>query len=241
MKVCNKCVSNPDGQFLGQQTETHYLCTFVQPTLDLAFDDLVGQYSRIWGEARLKTATDQYNNALVDDDRRVTGTGIDGIFTHVDSGFETMIVELSGASTSPVYGHFLGDRTKITKNLKRMMKTICKSITRPHMTKLGQLTLIGLQYYDNKLYVYYLKMISWHVYVFGCDKVVDLTTNKSHCVRKMANMINWFWKIKLTLLENDKILDALFAIDETDSKDSLNSSDISPHKKKRKTEKTKAS
>lgn len=99
------------------------------------------------GEGATQSEAQIDNEALDDGDRRTIGNQVDGRYTWTALETEICVVEISGPPTQKDHTHFVGDRNKIAKSLKKIMKAINKTTGTP----ISCFHLVGVQFYG-KLY-----------------------------------------------------------------------------------------
>ncbi|KAG2196119.1 hypothetical protein INT46_005316 [Mucor plumbeus] len=107
--------------------ERHFIMCFVYPLIQLIFNGFSKKkISQRWGgEAKLVCSKEEENQALETDARRASGSSIDAIIElNQLNRLELIIIEVTGGSTGNNHEHYLEDKNKIGKNLKKMLKAI---------------------------------------------------------------------------------------------------------------------
>jgi hypothetical protein len=83
----------------------------------------------IRGDEALKTDKEDKQSSQKDDERRNTGKVSDAILTLVNYDLPVALVEVSGPPNQQNHQHFVGDRTKIAKHLKSVLKKVRRTIS----------------------------------------------------------------------------------------------------------------
>lgn len=180
------------------------------------------------------------NRKLADNDRRHHGASIDAIITHLATGLEVGIVEVSGPPTMPCHSHFIDDREKIAVNLKKILKRILATYTTANFNILAKIMPIGIQVYDHQLFIYVLTMPSYDVFAFSKMAQVSLPVQPHNAAKDLSTLVATLWKVAIHLnIVASHLLEC--AVD-FDSHDSLTITDISSAEcSPRKTKKQKSS
>lgn len=155
---------------------------------------------------------------MSDGDRRTPGPSIDGIFMIPCLSYtEFFVNEVSGGPTCDEFDHFLGDRNKIAKNLKVMMKHIISLRAKQSINGVRSLKLHGLQLYSkyinyisilcsliyfsflqgNDVYLYSLTSPVKNKYMFLLEDKFDLPTIPYLLSRSFPSYIKNIWKLKV--------------------------------------------
>ncbi|CEP06883.1 hypothetical protein [Parasitella parasitica] len=110
-----------------------------------------------WGEAKLQANKLEEHSPLDDNHRRSPGPNIDFIFKTKQHGkVELAVGEISGAPNAQSQEHYLGDRNKIAKNLKSMLKYIISLKSELHEESSSKIQVYGIQIYKLRVRVYRL-------------------------------------------------------------------------------------
>ncbi|ORY92245.1 hypothetical protein BCR43DRAFT_498041 [Syncephalastrum racemosum] len=100
---------------------------------DMTIDSLC--FSAYRGEVSLVASKDMDDRELQDSERRSNGSSIDAIITHLTTQTEVCIIEVSGPPTKNDHTHFVQDRKKIARNLKKCLRRRLRNtsqVIRPH-------------------------------------------------------------------------------------------------------------
>ncbi|KAF1807244.1 hypothetical protein FB192DRAFT_1019394, partial [Mucor lusitanicus] len=122
------------------------------------------------GESHLQCAIKQTN----DDEAADADPKIDIIMSHKQNTLAMSVVEVSGPNHKVNKSHYIGDRNKIAKNLKSIIKTIENTSSTPDIQALKKVKVYGLQVYLNKIYVYSLSKITCSYYLFVLEKTINI-------------------------------------------------------------------
>ncbi|CAO3618048.1 unnamed protein product [Mucor hiemalis] len=200
----------------------HFASAFIFPLLDETFDDtsrmVIGQK---WRKTKLLYAKKNEHDALSDAHRRTPGPTIDGVYTIPSINHtEFVIIELSGGPSCDEFDH-LGDRNKIAKNLKLMMKRIITQRVHKSCIGISSVKIYGLQVYKNDMFVYSIACPMVNRYTFSLELKFSLPT----APRLLQNM----WKLKHMIVSSCKSVE-LFILEEVgDSENDVASNVSSPY------------
>lgn len=194
----------------------------------------------IFGETNLKAKAIEVNRYLDDDERRFTGPKIDLIIKDKKYDLEIMTVEVSGPLQKVNRTHFLEDRNKTAKNLKAMFKHIVSKMEVPSVTLVRKLKLYGLQFYNNKAFIYSLSKPCDYSYVFVQDFEFPVLGESSILKQSMPTFFKNFSAISHLIEAVHVVLDEIFSIDENQEVLEEIIEDPSPHVSPRKKQKAKA-
>ncbi|KAG1082770.1 hypothetical protein G6F42_022455 [Rhizopus arrhizus] len=176
------------------------------------------------GESHLKCATKHIN----DESRAAVGPKIDIIITSEALHAEISVVEASGPVSKVDKSHFLGDRSKIAKNLRLIYKQIEKLTNRPSLSDLKKLKLYGLQVYPN-------------FYVFLLGKKIIISTNPAMYEDQIPHFLGRLWTSSNMLSDTVENIQAFLNGSRTQECPSSSDSDVSSVEiSPRKKQKTKA-
>ncbi|KAI7899826.1 uncharacterized protein BX663DRAFT_175385 [Cokeromyces recurvatus] len=194
----------------------------------------------IFGEVNLKAKAIEVNRYLDEDERSFTGPKIDLIIKDKKYNLEIMIVEVSGPPQKVNRTHFLEDRNKIAKNLKAMFKHIVSKMEVLSVTLIRKLKLYGLQFYNNKVFIYSLSKPCVYSYVFVKDFEFSTLGEFSILKQSMPTFFKNFSAISHLIEATHDVLDEIFSIDENQEVLEESSEDPSPHVSPRKKQKARA-
>ncbi|KAI7857983.1 hypothetical protein BDC45DRAFT_499803 [Circinella umbellata] len=191
----------------------------------------------MWGEGSLRAAKEMDDRKLNDDERRSKGPTTDGIIIYESSGLEVAIIEVSGPPQNGQHIHFVGDRNKIAINLKKTMKKILEKHPSANKAVLSKISLLGVQIYKHRLYLYSLTMPALGLYVFTEVQKIQLPVKIYDAHKDLPSMISALWMIKISL---DQILNLLdesntdYDSDDNATIDDFNFDDTPPRPKNKK-------
>lgn len=147
-----------------KQPETHYIATYLARVFGLIFEqnDSINitwwvmfrkekpsaDYSTYRGDASLPEKQDEERRAQLDDERRSKGNAPDAIFTLKSMGVSFALIEVSGGPTCDDHGHFVGDRVKLAKSLKCLLKKIRNLVSHGSEEVFADIKLVGIQIYS---------------------------------------------------------------------------------------------
>lgn len=133
---------------------------------------------------------------------------------------EISVVEVSGPISKVDKSHFLGDRSKIAKNLRLIYKQIEKLTNTPSLSDLKKLKLYGLQVYRkyyhihlmaferasyllffffgnfdvvNTIYVYSFSKCTANFYMFLLEKKIIIPTNPAMYKEQIPHFLGRLW------------------------------------------------
>lgn len=95
------------------------------------------------GESHLHCAARVTN----DDEHSEAGPKIDIIYTHNLYNLAISVCEVSGPNHKTNKTHFLGDRNKLSRNLKSILKAIEHSTITPNLKSFKKIKVFGIQVY----------------------------------------------------------------------------------------------
>ncbi|CDH56172.1 predicted protein [Lichtheimia corymbifera JMRC:FSU:9682] len=222
-----------------QQSEMNYACKFVSPILVELFKD-IEDIDWEWGDHGYDVLKAEEELALKDDERRIKGSMPDGVFSLKDFGLLIALLEVSGPPNIKDNKHFVGDKIKLAKLLKKLLKNVRQQLKRQGDHQLYQrIKLYGLQFYEHKLYVYSLCQPDHGVYVFQQELCFHLACRVGFLPNFAPRYMRNLYKVKMLLLESRRSIEDYLNSDymENSSDESCDSRDsvyISPRKKSRK-------
>ncbi|ORX53112.1 hypothetical protein DM01DRAFT_316802 [Hesseltinella vesiculosa] len=230
-EVCSWYIISSPKQFRGamnrmesKQTEYNFIMTFLHPLLERLLRHCQN-IDVMWGEQSLSASKEMDNWKLLDSDRRSNGSSIDCIMTHVPTGMEVAVVEVSGPPAQSQHSHYVGDRTKIAVNLKKIMKKILGTYSNANPAALSKIAPIGLQVYNHDLFVYVLTMSAYGLYAFTKVDSVRLPVKPIKSSRVISQLTMTLWKVAIRMSQMEKLLEQC-AVD-YDSNDDQSLSDFS--------------
>ncbi|KAL7334437.1 hypothetical protein PS15p_200064 [Mucor circinelloides] len=233
IKICAGAIFAGDNKFSGAWNEVEYTFFFIYPLLKQALHNVPFEFRL--GESHLKCAIKNTN----DDEAADCGPKIDIIMYYKRLDLAMSVVEVSGPNHKVNKNHYLGDRVKIAKNLKSILKAIEKSTKTPDIITFKKIKVYGVQVYQNQIFIYSLARATDAFCVFLCEKKIDIPTSTG----LFRNQILAFLSPLLNLprLYNEmvsKIDDFLEASSEHDVPSNSNSEvstpNVSPKKPKQK-------
>ncbi|KAI9366601.1 hypothetical protein BD770DRAFT_405870 [Pilaira anomala] len=217
--------------------EYHFTMAFIYPLFfNLFFNVSQKELFQRWGEVRLYCAKRNEHSSLFDAERRTPGPSIDGIFTLPGlNDLEFLVVEVTGAPAQDDFEHFIGDRNKIAKNLKIMLKFIIS--LREIFTCLK---LYGIQVYKNDVYVYSMTNTYDNLYIFTDEMKFSFPTVPALLKKKFPQFMENLWCLKVISsaihLKNAKYVENCLVNEETEAENvvgsGLSSPYVSPPKRK---------
>ncbi|KAI9260269.1 hypothetical protein EDC94DRAFT_610619 [Helicostylum pulchrum] len=217
--------------------EHHFIMIFVFPLFYELFYDVSQKniYQR-W-ETKLYCAKKNEHSSLLDAERRTPGPSIDAVFIiPFLNNLEFFIIEVSGGPAQEDFEHFIGDRNKIAKNLKIMMKHIISLRTDWTTYKASTLKLYGLHIYRNEVYVYSLTNPYGNVYIFITEMNFSFPTMPVLLNQNFSLFMENLWKLKKMLLYSSKSVEHYIVDEESNSENeagsNLSSPYVSPTKRK---------
>lgn len=173
------------------------------------------------GEASLKASKEMNDQRLDDAGRRSNGSNVDGIITHVDTGMELCIVEVSGPPAKNDHTHYIQDRKKIAINLRKMYKKILAKYATSNPSKLKDLVLLGVHMYskyscnvgrwhkmanspipfsaENRLYIYGLTMPALGIFSFSTIHYITIPNETIHASKDLPEFVFTLWSLALRL------------------------------------------
>ncbi|EPB86972.1 hypothetical protein HMPREF1544_06190 [Mucor circinelloides 1006PhL] len=196
------------------------------------------------GESHLKCATKHIN----DESRAAVGPKIDIIITSEALHAEISVVEASGPVSKVDKSHFLGDRSKIAKNLRLIYKQIEKLTNRPSLSDLKKLKLYGLQVYRKYYHIHLmasemasLSKCTANFYVFLLGKKIIISTNPAMYEDQIPHFLGRLWTSSNMLSDTVENIQAFLNGSRTQECPSSSDSDVSSVEiSPRKKQKTKA-
>ncbi|CAO3619349.1 unnamed protein product [Mucor hiemalis] len=192
------------------------------------------------GEVKLSCAKRDEHASLLDTERRTPGPSIDATFVvPFLNNVEFFILEISGPPSKDDFEHFIGDRNKMAKNLKLMMKYIISLRTDWRTYKAASLKLFALQIYRNEVYIYSLTSPYDNMYAFNCELKFSLPTLPGLMNRNFPQFMENLWKLKQMIIYSSKCVEHYIMDVESDDDDinydvnsTLSSPYVSPSKRK---------
>ncbi|KAI8642042.1 hypothetical protein BD408DRAFT_191988 [Parasitella parasitica] len=152
-----------------------------------------------WGEAKLISKKKEEHHALDDDDRRSPGPSIDFIFkSMIYNNVEFAVGEVSGAPLVQNQTHFMGDRNKIAKNLKTMIKSIINLKKHIIESRVQNIQIYGIQIYV----IVYRMMYVQGLYAFMKVDNFSIPHLPATYKDQLPDFISNMWKLKNLILES---------------------------------------
>ncbi|CAO3681726.1 unnamed protein product [Rhizopus stolonifer] len=105
------------------QNEYSFIIDYLSRIISIIFDIQSDLWNYKWGETKLGASKEEENRAKNDDDKRSVGASIDGIIYSPKLNLDILLLEVSDPMHKENYSHFLKDRLKIAKNLKKILKS----------------------------------------------------------------------------------------------------------------------
>lgn len=164
-------LENNGNKLNGSCNETKYTFFFLYPVIKHLLYSAPFNFKL--GESHLQCAI----KTTDDDEAADAGPKIDIIMSHKENGLALSVVEVSGPNYKTNKNHFVGDRNKITKNLKAILRQIQKTCSAPDIVAFKKIKVYGLQVYKNKLYIYSLSQISFSYYLFILEKTIEIPSS----------------------------------------------------------------
>ncbi|KAI9014409.1 hypothetical protein CLU79DRAFT_890256 [Phycomyces nitens] len=199
----NLCSEGENELLDENMNENEFTMCFMYPILNNLFKYSKKDMIIRWGEAKLASKKKEEHAALEDNFRRSPGPSIDFIFRTKQEKIEIAIGEISGAPNTLSQEHYLGDRNKIAKNMKSMLKYIINLKSELNENDASKIQIYGIHLYQFKIIVYRL-MYHRGTYVFlQVDSftipVIPLTFED-----QLPIFISHMWKLKNYLNESHK-------------------------------------
>lgn len=211
---------------------------FVYPLIQLIFNGFSKKkISQRWGgEAKLVCSKEEENQALETDARRASGSSIDAIIElNQLNRLELIIIEVTGGSTGNNHEHYLEDKNKIGKNLKKMLKAII-------LLQLGKASLFStlkiysVHIYKNEIHLYSMISPMNNMYVFHEELVVKIPIMHALLNSQLQPFVQKLREIKgLLLLSFESVHSFIMSEVENDeeSASAASSPYVSPQKGKK--------
>lgn len=180
-----------------EMTEAEFTTRFVTPLIDLILKPYKSNLIFKPGEQNLIIVKEYENSALTEDDVRLPGPNIDDVIKSNKLGMVFSILEVSGSPASPAenFNHYIGDRNKLSNNLKYLFKSIISMKGTPYLNSASRVKLFGIQLYSDHIYIYSVSMPMWDVFVFtpNLTLIFQLIQLYSHllCQHLFLNCSNW--------------------------------------------------
>ncbi|KAL7320240.1 hypothetical protein PS15m_000149 [Mucor circinelloides] len=171
VKTFAAALENNGNKLNGSCNETKYTFFFLYPVIKHLLYSAPFNFKL--GESHLQCAI----KTTDDDEAADAGPKIDIIMSHKENGLALSVVEVSGPNYKTNKNHFVGDRNKITKNLKAILRQIQKTCSAPDIVAFKKIKVYGLQVYKNKLYIYSLSQISFSYYLFILEKTIEIPSS----------------------------------------------------------------
>ncbi|KAG2212365.1 hypothetical protein INT47_001726 [Mucor saturninus] len=243
VKLFVKVTKNGDRQnwLKEEMTESEFVTRFTTPLMDLILKRCSTKMIFKPGDQKLQIVKDYENSALTEDKTRLPGPNIDGIIKNIDLDIPIYLVEVSGSPNSPAenYSHYKGDRNKLAKNLKYVLKIIMSMKGVPSFESSSKIKLFGIHLYSDQVYVYSLSMPIWDVFVFNLEFKFDIPVKPTLFPSTLPTFISKLFQVG-ELLDNfsNKLETFLSANDYESSsssdsdKSTLSNPKVSPKKRK---------
>ncbi|KAG0183867.1 hypothetical protein DFQ28_000699 [Apophysomyces sp. BC1034] len=233
---------NKDGSSLlyRRQGEMNYTSKFLTPIIGELFkhvEDIEWQ----WGDMAHDVLKEEEQAIMKDDEPRLKGSMPDGFFKLRDYGLIMALMEVSGPPNTKDHAHFVGDKVKLAKLLKRLLKKVRQTLKREGDHSLYQeIKLYGLQFYNHKLYVYSLGEPAHGLYVFREELHFDLACEIGFLANFVPRCLRNLIKVQVLLSQSAESIKAYINSDSMgnssdSSSDSRDSIYISPRKKSKTT------
>ncbi|KAG1108182.1 hypothetical protein G6F42_016083 [Rhizopus arrhizus] len=171
VKAFAAALENNGNKLNGGYNETEYTFFFLHPAIKHLLYSFPFNFKL--GESHLQCAI----KTTDDDEVADAGPKIDIIMSHKENGLALSVVKVSGPNYKTNKNPFVGDRNKIAKNLKAILRQIQKTCSTPDIVAFKKIKVYGLQVYQNKLYIYSLSQISFSYYLFILEKTIEIPSS----------------------------------------------------------------
>ncbi|CAO0790817.1 unnamed protein product [Mucor circinelloides] len=214
-----------------EMTEAEFVARFATPLIDLTLKSCNTKLTFKPGEQKLLLVKGYTDIVLTKDDARLPGPNIDGTIKNTELDVLFSLVEVSGSPKSPTenYSHCKGDRNKLAKNLKYLLKVLISMKGMSSFKSACKIKLFDLHIYYNQVYVYSLSMPMWDLFVFKLGFKFDIPI-KPTFVSKL------FWQNESCLIISQSFLlinDYESSSSSESDKSTFSSPRISPKRRKR--------
>ncbi|CEG82815.1 hypothetical protein RMATCC62417_16815 [Rhizopus microsporus] len=127
------------------RNEYSFIIDYFRKIVTIIFDTNKNLWSYRWDETKFTASKEEKNLSKNDYERRSAGASIDGIVHAHELNLDLLVLEVSGPMLKEDYTHFLKDRLKIAKNMKRILKCLFrKSFI---LSEANKVDVFGLQAY----------------------------------------------------------------------------------------------
>ncbi|KAI9252817.1 hypothetical protein BDA99DRAFT_173792 [Phascolomyces articulosus] len=220
------------------QGDLNYIAKYISPLLQKLFKH-TNSIVFDWGDSGLSASKDEEHRAQKDNEVRSRGVTPDGIFRLVEFSTDFALVEISGPPTIHNHHHYVGDRNKLGKSLKQILKSIQQMVNDGDQDLYHEIKLYGIQIYLNTLHLYSLSEPERGVYVYQEVMSIKIACPVGLLPTSLAKIVRKFWKLKDLILDSANKIELYLksdtgAISSDDSDDSRDTVYISPTKKYKK-------
>ncbi|KAL7320867.1 hypothetical protein PS15m_000712 [Mucor circinelloides] len=167
MNVLANALMIHTNKLAGDWNEVEYTFFFIYPILKRALYDVPFRFKL--GEPHFQCAVKHIN----DDEAADSGPKIDAVMYHKSLGLAKSPVEVSGPNYKINKNYCIGDRVKLARNLKSILKAIEKCTKTPDTITL-QIKVYGIQVYQDRLLIYSLSRVTATYCDFLCEKSMDI-------------------------------------------------------------------
>ncbi|KAG0169365.1 hypothetical protein DFQ30_003712 [Apophysomyces sp. BC1015] len=206
------------------QPEMNYIATFLSPLFKILFKGCSDLHF-LWGDQTLLAAKEEEHLAQGDHEKRSKGTALDTVISLPHFRLQLALVEVSGPPNTSDHAHFVGDRTKLAKNLKSMLKRIWRMSTHAFAV--------------NKMYVYSLSQPARGAYVLDSVLEFDVSCASQMLPMFLPKFLKHLWRVKELIMNStwsvgDYINSGSLSDSSANSTDSRDTVYISPKRRKTK-------
>ncbi|KAJ8661561.1 hypothetical protein O0I10_002829 [Lichtheimia ornata] len=150
-----------------------------------------------WGDVAQDILKEEAHTLLKDGAPRLKGQMPNGFFKMKYHGLIMALIEISDPPNTKDHIRFVGDKIKLAKNLKHLLKKVREKLKRKGDHELYQCIKVYIrhQVYNHKLYLYSLRQPTHGIYVFQEEFHFDLSCEVGffsyflpRCLRKLSKV-----------------------------------------------------
>ncbi|KAG2231982.1 hypothetical protein INT48_001291, partial [Thamnidium elegans] len=145
------------------------------------------------------------------------------VLLNVNLDIPFSLVEVFGSLNNPSdnYNHYKGDRSKLAKNFKYLLKVTISMKGIPSFKSACKIKLFGIHIYYDQVYVYSMSMPMWGVFVFKPESKFDIPINPALFSSALPTFISKLFQLRELLDHFSSELEVFLSVNDYESSSSF--------------------